>query len=90
MKPSRVAIINGRRLNFKLCTATYTQLSNSDVVKQEKSCDLTVTFQKEKGMNEETSYDENYLDDLASDIEVMTPVPDGTYDMVAGKTAPEF
>lgn len=41
-------------------------------------------------MNEETSYDENYLDELASDIEVMTPVPDGTYDMVAGKTAPEF
>lgn len=41
-------------------------------------------------MNDEIIYDENHLDDLASDVEVMTPVPDGTYDMVAGKTAPEF
>lgn len=41
-------------------------------------------------MNDEMIHDENSLDELASDVEVMTPVPDGTYDMVAGKTAPEF
>jgi hypothetical protein len=41
-------------------------------------------------MKDEIIYDEDYLDELASDVEVMAPVPDGTYDMVAGKTAPEF
>jgi hypothetical protein len=34
--------------------------------------------------------DDDYLDELASDVETLTPVPDGSYDMVAGKTAPEF
>ncbi|AHC38396.1 hypothetical protein SAMN05444743_103204 [Pseudomonas sp. PDC86] len=34
--------------------------------------------------------DDDYLDELASDVETLTPVSDGSYDMVAGKTAPEF
>ena len=38
----------------------------------------------------ESENDDDYLDELASDIEVLTPVTEGSYDMVAGKTAPEF
>lgn len=41
-------------------------------------------------MKDQILDDVELLDELASEVELLTPVADTTYDASGGKTAPEF